>query len=180
MTVKVIKVDGGNKQENATNVAEQDNNIQFRKIDVVEVSDSESENDVVANQNNANVVSEDDNTDTDSEEYDEDDSEEEDDSEDEDSEDEEDDDEDTEETTEDGGLNEEELLNGGAGSDTVSSVSTTEILGKYPLFLVLTEFLMDDEGNNIVHVLHNINKNLAKIAKRLGSADKKKLSKDRA
>jgi hypothetical protein len=60
------------------------------------------------------------------------------------------------------------MLDGGAGdSDTISSVSTTEILGKYPLFLVLTEFLMDDEGNNIVHVLHDINKNLSKIAKRL-------------
>jgi hypothetical protein len=63
---------------------------------------------------------------------------------------------------------------GGAGkrdsaseADTSSTVSTTEILGRDPLFLVLSEFLMDDEGNNIVHVLSSINKNLSKIAKAL-------------
>lgn len=65
-------------------------------------------------------------------------------------------------------------LSGGKGviidsdnESTTSSVSTTEILGRDPLFLVLSEFLMDDEGNNIVHILQKINKNLSKIAKSL-------------
>lgn len=50
---------------------------------------------------------------------------------------------------------------------TTSSVSTTEILGRDPLFLVLSEFLMDEEGNNIVHILSKINKNLSRVAKAL-------------
>lgn len=50
---------------------------------------------------------------------------------------------------------------------TTSSVSTTEILGRDPLFLVLSEFLMDEEGNNIVHILGKINKNLSRLAKAL-------------
>ena len=64
---------------------------------------------------------------------------------------------------------------GGANNDddddddesTTSSVSTTEILGRDPLFLVLSEFLMDEEGNNIVHILSKINKNLSRVAKAL-------------
>jgi hypothetical protein len=64
-------------------------------------------------------------------------------------------------------------LKGGKGrsSDTesVSSVSTTEILSKDPLFLVLSQFLMDDEtGSNIVHVGNDIVKVLSKINSKLG------------
>jgi hypothetical protein len=56
-------------------------------------------------------------------------------------------------------------------SDTgsVSTVSTTEILSRDPLFLVLSEFLMDDEsGNNIVHVGNSIVGILSKINSKLG------------
>lgn len=62
----------------------------------------------------------------------------------------------------------------GSDSDTesTSSVSTTELLGRDPLFLVLSEFLMDEEGNNIVHVMQKINKNLSKIAKALEKRQK--------
>jgi hypothetical protein len=59
-------------------------------------------------------------------------------------------------------------------SDTSSTVSTTELLGRDPLFLVLSEFFMDEEGNNIIHVLQKINKNLSKLAKmHEGKRDKK-------
>jgi hypothetical protein len=79
-------------------------------------------------------------------------------------------------------------LKGGKGrsSDTesVSSVSTTEILSKDPLFLVLSEFLMDDEtGSNIVHVGNDIVKVLSKINSKLGRiADslEKKQKKDKS
>jgi hypothetical protein len=54
-------------------------------------------------------------------------------------------------------------------TDSVSSVSTTEILSKDPLFLVLSEFLMDAEtGDNIVNVGNNIVKVLSKINSKLG------------
>ena len=54
-------------------------------------------------------------------------------------------------------------------TESVSSVSTTEILSKDPLFLVLSEFLMDDEtGSNIVHVGNDIVKVLSKINSKLG------------
>jgi hypothetical protein len=66
------------------------------------------------------------------------------------------------------------LVGGKKNSDTdsLSSVSTTEILSKDPLFLVLSEFLMDNEtgdnivsvGNNIVTVLSKINSKLGRIA----------------
>lgn len=68
----------------------------------------------------------------------------------------------------------ETLVGGKRNSDTdsVSSVSTTEILSKDPLFLVLSEFLMDNEtgdnfvnvGNSIVTVLSKINSKLGRIA----------------
>lgn len=64
-----------------------------------------------------------------------------------------------------------------SNSDTASTVSTTEILGRDPLFLVLSEFLMDEEGNNIVHVLSSINKNLSKLVKALDKSGKKNASK---
>ena len=86
--------------------------------------------------------------------------------------------------------NENIELEGGkrTSSDTesVSSVSTTEILSKDPLFLVLSEFLMDDEtGSNIVHVGNDIVKVLSKINAKLGRiADclekKKKQHKDKS
>jgi hypothetical protein len=70
-----------------------------------------------------------------------------------------------------------DMVGGGSGSDsdaeTSSTVSTAEILGRDPLFLVLSEFLMDDEGNNIVHILSKINKNLSKLTKALESNKKK-------
>lgn len=77
----------------------------------------------------------------------------------------------------------------GRSSDTesVSSVSTTEILSKDPLFLVLSEFLMDDEtgrnivhvGNDIVKVLSKINSKLGRIADSLEKKQKKDKSKNR-
>jgi hypothetical protein len=68
-----------------------------------------------------------------------------------------------------------EAVHGGNSTDidASSTVSTTELLGKDPLFLVLSEFLMDEEGNNIVHALQKVNKNLSKIVKLL---EKKKSS----
>lgn len=66
----------------------------------------------------------------------------------------------------------DDVLKGGktpSDTDSVSSVSTTEILSKDPLFLVLSEFLMDDEtGSNIVHVGNDIVKVLSKINSKLG------------
>lgn len=63
-------------------------------------------------------------------------------------------------------------LDGGKRSsdtESLSSVSTTEILSKDPLFLVLSEFLMDDEtGSNIVHIGNDIVKVLSKINSKLG------------
>lgn len=67
-------------------------------------------------------------------------------------------------------------------AETSSSVSTTEILSRDPLFLVLSEFLMDEQtGNNIVHiggglveVLNKINSKLGRIADALEKKQKKK------
>lgn len=63
-------------------------------------------------------------------------------------------------------------LDGGkrtSDTESLSSVSTTEILSKDPLFLVLSEFLMDDEtGSNIVHIGNDIVKVLSKINSKLG------------
>lgn len=58
---------------------------------------------------------------------------------------------------------ESEPMQGGAKEDDTSSISTADILSKDPLFLVLSEFLMDDEGTNIVTMLGRINKNLKSI-----------------
>jgi hypothetical protein len=52
---------------------------------------------------------------------------------------------------------------GASDSDTASSVSTTELLGRDPLYLVLSSFLSNEEGENIVDVLSKINRNLAKL-----------------
>ena len=60
---------------------------------------------------------------------------------------------------------------GKAPSDTESqsSISTTDLLSKDPLFLVLSEFLMNDEtGDNIVNVAGDIVKVLSKINSKLG------------
>lgn len=64
-------------------------------------------------------------------------------------------------------------------TESSSSISTTDLLGRDPLFLVLSELLLDEEGNNLVHVLTKINKNLSKIAKALTPHQKheKKVSK---
>lgn len=48
-------------------------------------------------------------------------------------------------------------------SESNSSVSTTELLGRDPLYLVLSSFLSNEEGENIVDVLNKINRNLAKL-----------------
>lgn len=57
----------------------------------------------------------------------------------------------------------------GGDNESVSSMSTTDLLSKDPLFLVLSEFLMDDEtGDNIVNVGNNIVKVLSKINSKLG------------
>jgi hypothetical protein len=49
-------------------------------------------------------------------------------------------------------------MDGGA-----STVSTAEILAKDPLFLVLSEFFMDEKGNTIVHTLSKVAKNIEKL-----------------
>lgn len=83
-----------------------------------------------------------------------------------------------------------EQLGGGKrdiDNESTSSVSTTEILSRDPLFLVLSEFLMDEAtGNNIVHVgnglvqvLNKINSKLGRIADALETKNKKKEKKDK-
>jgi hypothetical protein len=62
-------------------------------------------------------------------------------------------------------------------SDTVSSVSTTELLGRDPLYLVLSNFLANEEGENVVDVLSKLNRNLAKLINVLDKDHKK--NKDR-
>lgn len=67
-------------------------------------------------------------------------------------------------------------------NESTSSVSTTEILSRDPLFLVLSEFFMDEAtGNNIVHVgnglvqvLNKINSKLGRIADALEKKNKRK------
>lgn len=46
-----------------------------------------------------------------------------------------------------------------------TSGSTCEILSKDPLFMVLTEFLMSKNGENICDILDKINNNLKKLIK---------------
>jgi hypothetical protein len=53
-------------------------------------------------------------------------------------------------------------------NDSVSSYSTTYLLGSDPLYFVLQRFLMH-EGDNIVSVLKDIDKKLGVIAKKLDS-----------
>jgi hypothetical protein len=170
MTIQVIKMQGGDNTNNTKNI-----NINSLTEEETEISEVDKASDaysgVLGSDDEIPLSEVDEDEDVESEE-----------GEDEDSDNEEEEDDDDEEKEEgDGDIfeQEQEIMNGGAGGDgdTVSSVSTTEILGKYPLFLVLTEFLMDDEGNNIVHVLHDINKNLAKIAKRIGSLQQGKMEK---
>lgn len=57
-------------------------------------------------------------------------------------------------------------------SDTASSVSTTELLGRDPLFLVLSQFLMNDvTGNNLVHVLEGISDRLSAVVDSITSLE---------
>jgi hypothetical protein len=83
-----------------------------------------------------------------------------------------------------------EQLSGGKhdiDNESTSSVSTTEILSRDPLFLVLSEFLMDEAtGNNIVHVgnglvqvLNKINSKLGRIADALEKKNKSHKTEDR-
>lgn len=48
-------------------------------------------------------------------------------------------------------------------TDTESSVSTTELLSRDPLYLVLNNFLCNDNGENLVDVLSKINRNIVKL-----------------
>lgn len=57
-------------------------------------------------------------------------------------------------------------------NDTASSVSTTELLGRDPLFLVLSQFLMNDvTGNNLVHVLEGISDKLSAVVDSITSLE---------
>lgn len=56
--------------------------------------------------------------------------------------------------------------------DGASSISTADILAKDPLFLVLSEFLMDEKGNTIVHALNKIGKHLEKLNKNIETLSK--------
>lgn len=86
---------------------------------------------------------------------------------------------------ESGDLMPSEQLGGGKhdiDNESTSSVSTTEILSRDPLFLVLSEFLMDEAtGNNVVHVgnglvqvLNKINSKLGRIADALEKKNQRK------
>lgn len=56
--------------------------------------------------------------------------------------------------------------------DSASSVSTTELLGRDPLFLVLSQFLMNDvTGNNLVHVLEGISDKLSAVVDSITSLE---------
>lgn len=59
----------------------------------------------------------------------------------------------------------EEHSGGASYTESSSTVSTTELLGRDPLFLVLSQFLMSDDGGNIVDALMKINKHLSKLVK---------------
>lgn len=65
-------------------------------------------------------------------------------------------------------------LSGGAKDDDTSSISTADILSKDPLFLVLSEFLMDEEGTNIVTMLGRINKSIKALKTALEHEKKNK------
>jgi hypothetical protein len=57
-------------------------------------------------------------------------------------------------------------------TDSASSVSTTELLGRDPLFLVLSQFLMNDvTGNNLVHVLEGISDKLSAVVDSITSLE---------
>ena len=58
---------------------------------------------------------------------------------------------------------EEESQDGGASSVS----STTRMLSEDPLFLVLSEYLVDKNGQNLVTMLGKINNNLSKLVKYL-------------
>lgn len=61
---------------------------------------------------------------------------------------------------------------GSEDGDTASSVSTTELLGRDPLFLVLSQFLMNDvTGNNLVHVLEGISDKLSSVVDSITSLE---------
>lgn len=169
--VKVEKLGGSTQQETLS----EDNvkNVQFTPIPVVDVSDSDSD------RNSFEPASEASDIDTDTEVYTDDDDNSSNSS--------------AASTVTDLSVDLPPTKNnvvhqGGKGvsydTESVSSVSTTEILSKDPLFLVLSEFLMDDEnGSNIVHVGNDIVKVLSKINSKLGRiADslEKKQKKDKS
>jgi len=76
-----------------------------------------------------------------------------------------DDDEDENENEDQDECDEEDCEQSGGASDvdTASTVSTTKLFGRDPLYLVLSSFLSNEEGENIVDVLSKINRNLAKL-----------------
>jgi hypothetical protein len=181
--VKVEKLGGNNpisRPENQNNLLSEENvkNVQFTRIPVVDVSDGSSSKSGFSGNAFGNSSGNSSGSDTsNSEEYTDDD--EYTDNEDADNEYTDNDDEDDEDSSTVTDLSvdvpktKNDVLEGGKGrsSDTesVSSVSTTEILSKDPLFLVLSQFLMDDEtGSNIVHVGNDIVKVLSKINSKLG------------
>lgn len=153
--VKVEKLGGNNPSTTNNNSSTDDNlkNVQFTPIPVEEVSDSEYNSDKFTSGSETSDIDTDIEHDTD-------------------------DDNNSSTDTDlsvDVPINNNDIqeLSGGktksSDTESVSSVSTTEILSKDPLFLVLSEFLMDDEtGSNIVHVGNDIVKVLSKINSKLG------------
>lgn len=73
-----------------------------------------------------------------------------------------DDDEDDEEDEDEDGTQD-----GGASDKSYSTTSTTRMLSEDPLFLVLSEYLVNKKGENIVTVLDKINSSLNKLSKSL-------------
>lgn len=58
---------------------------------------------------------------------------------------------------------ENDVKNDDDTESTISTVSTTQMLGGDPLFLVLSEYLVNKKGDNIVTVLDKLNDNIAKL-----------------
>jgi hypothetical protein len=79
--------------------------------------------------------------------------------------DEEEEEEEEEDDEEEEGEGEEGDQDGGAS--VASTTSTTRMLSEDPLFLVLSEYLVNSKGENIVTVLDKINTNLSKLLKYL-------------
>jgi hypothetical protein len=62
---------------------------------------------------------------------------------------------------------ESSMQSGGSVSDSGDSTSTSQLLSSDPLFLVLSQYLVNDKNENIVTVLSKINRNLAKLVRTL-------------